>query len=233
MRRSDFDRRMSEPIIGETAGMAFRPQSSHRPSASLIRASSTLNLRSLFGLMMFQSGCSDDLPQYCACDDLGCTPLPQPYSTSPSASCAVFVHNRQVWLGFLPTGKYHNWITTVIRLAGYTNQDEIFDGGPTGICPSCGNIGSWASLPPEGVESGDTMTGGISWWNAGGFSTDNCEGVLNIQSNISMLGGYNTTYNIWGPNSNSVAFTAVQSYYIINDPPGGTPENPGWGMSLP
>jgi hypothetical protein len=115
---------------------------------------------------------------------------------------------------------------------------EIFDGGPTksGIpdpntgIPDFGYLGAWAALPPQGQMSGDTMNAG-NWWNAGGFSPDNCEGVMEIQDYIGSFTQNTTAYFLYGPNSNSVAFSAGDTYFNLpvtpHDP------SPGWNQYIP
>lgn len=217
MRKSDVDRKMTRQVMGGMSSLEDwqMPAVSTRPLAD--------------------SNCVPFSAETCACD-LGCAPLVQPYSDTPGASCLVDTKKRIVNVfGLVPTGKYHNWIVTVVHLAGFTNQDEIFDGGPTGVCPFCGNIGAWADLPPQGHESGD-LAGGGGGWHSSGMSPDNCDSVIDIQSYIFGFGTKGkVAYNTWGPNSNSVAFSAMEATDLFErlDWPQQDPKtSPGWGMFL-
>ena len=179
----------------------------------------------------FQNECSPDSPDTCACDiDYGCTPLPAPYSTNGSASCMVNTHNREVYILYLvPTGMYHNWIVTVVHAPGYTNDIEIFDGGPSGQTPYY--LQAYADLPPEGHQSGDTSSG--TPWAVSGFSTANCLSVQEIQSYTQFFPEAYYLYDpVNGPNSNSYAYTAIETtdlgpyWYAPSQP------SPGWGEFL-
>jgi hypothetical protein len=181
------------------------------------------------------TGCNPDLPSQCACVPLSCIPLSMPYSTYPPAQCLVRVLNRQVFLGGLvPTGAYHNWITTVVHAAGMTNQDEILDGGPYGNC-ALGYcvLATGASPPPTGWQTGDTMQG--AGWYSTGMSSAVCEAVIDIQSFTANFSN-GIQYIISGPNSNSYAFSATAEWtselgYLPGTEPVGNPSrwSPGWG----
>lgn len=80
MTREDFDRKMSYPIKGTGVALRFSPWRYNPPP--LIRASfAPLRRRNALGLPMFQfqNNCgSADTPQYCACDENGCSPIAPP-----------------------------------------------------------------------------------------------------------------------------------------------------------
>jgi hypothetical protein len=163
-----------------------------------------------------ETACGPDSPHTCACDDDGCTPLTPPYSTNPSAGCNVVLHDREisVLFGLVPLGAYHTWAVSFVRATPYhADGEEIFDGGPRGNCAiNCGKLGAWASLPPQGYESGD-LAGGGGFYSTG-TSYDQTEGpddiclsVQEIQIYIAGFSGQSNYNPAYGPNSNSVTYS--------------------------
>jgi hypothetical protein len=221
-RRSDFDRKfkMTPVSSDDVPVIPFAPGAASSFATALT------------------SGCnSDSPPESCACSPISCIPLSPPYSTYPPAQCTVTVANRQVLIfGLVPTGKYHNWIVTIVHAAGMTNQDEILDGGPSNACNpmtyECGELEAAATPPPTGWQTGDKVSGG---WYGSGFSNNACQAVFEIQTYTANF-PFGIGYNLGGPNSNSYAYTATspdisQLGYLPGTPFVGDParDSPGWG----